>query len=389
MNPNKEKEMKNMLRLILCTILVFGLALPLAAAQDKETSQSAQENERSFIKELTIRNSGFRSRSTIVIRYRDEDKKIVAVIENGKKLPPEEFSRYESTMRKILELPQIDRLLPEIDRARRRADSPGISEESKIHEMMDLRRQLEGLESDVARRYRNLNELQLMETLNKQAEKIIESNALSQHKKIEKLKEVIEKIKTMQTAKDEDLRRSGLAEFEAYNTARRLIAEIEKSDELSREEKFGEIEDTLRRMRDLELVGEVRHRELLEFEAANALRKMISETAQRKDLSEQEKEKEIETLLEEARNMKLETRTHVIGIEKFKYELHKLLEKEGLLPMGKAELVLKRNECTIAGKKLPKEIHERIMELCEKSIGMTFDHDTKIVLRLNEDRSRI
>jgi hypothetical protein len=169
--------------------------------------------------------------------------------------------------------------------------------------------------------------------------------------------------------------------------AKRLIEEIERTDALSKEEKIKEIRDILQKhMQDRELEGEARHRDLIEFEAANALRKMLQDTAQRKDLSDQEKEKEFQSLLEEARKMKLETSRHILGIEKFKFDLHKLLTKEGLLPKGKAEFVLKRNECTIDGKKLPKEIHGRIMELCEECIGLRFDRDTKIVLQLNEDR---
>ena len=136
-----------------------------------------------------------------VDRYRDEDKKIVEVIENGKKLPASEFSRYESIIREVLEIPQIDRLLPEIDRAKRREESPRISEESKIREMLALRRRMEGLESHVARRYRDLNELQLMNQLNRLTEKISESNELSQEEKIQQLKDVLEKIQAMEVMK--------------------------------------------------------------------------------------------------------------------------------------------------------------------------------------------
>lgn len=59
--------------------------------------------------------------------------------------------------------------------------------ESKIREMMALRIRLEGLESDVARRYRDLNELQLMNTLNRLSEKISESSDLSHEEKIKEL----------------------------------------------------------------------------------------------------------------------------------------------------------------------------------------------------------
>jgi hypothetical protein len=383
--------MKKTIKLSLCLLLVCGLMVSnTLAAQERDTSEKAQGKQKTTIKELTIRNSGFRSRATIVIRYRDEDKKIVEVIENGKKLPPSEFSRYESVMSKILELPQIDRLLPEIDRARRRAESPRISEESKIRETLELRRRLEGLESDVARSYRDLNELQLMNQLNRMTEKISESSELSQEEKIEQLKAVIEKINAVQLAKKEEGRRSTMleaAEFRAVNATRSLIAEIYKSDEMSSEDKIKEIQELLQRTRAMEnLRKEVRRRNLVEFEAANTIRKMLQDIAKNKDLSDQERKKEFERMLQEAQKMKLESMERMIGIEKFKFELHQLLKKEGLWPEGKAKFVLKSSECTIDGKKLPDEIHQKILQLSEESIGKAFDRDTKIILQLNEDR---
>ncbi|UCE40256.1 MAG: hypothetical protein JSV17_12430 [Candidatus Aminicenantes bacterium] len=379
--------MKKICNLGLCALLILGLAVSAApAAQDKETQDVVQDDRSSAIKELTIRNSGFRSRSTIVIRYREKDKKIVEVIENGKKLSPSEFSRYESAMRKILELPQIDRLLPEIDRARRRAESPRVSEESKIREMLELRRRLNGLESDVARRYRDLTELQLMNQLNRMTEKISESDELSQQEKIQQIKEVLEKIHAMERAKKEGDRRRRLAEIETANVARRLIAEINKSEDLSREDKIKEIQELLQRSRAMDLMREERRqRDLVEFEAANTMRRMLQDIAKQKDLSDQEREKEFQRVLQEAEKMQSESMKRMIGIEKFKFDLHLLLKKEGLLPEGKAEFILRSKECLINGKKLPDIIHEKILQLCEESIGKKFERDTKIILQLNED----
>ena len=390
MNPIKEKKMKATIKLSFCVFLVCGLMIPnTTTAQERVIPETVQEKQKTAIKELTIRNSGFRSRASVIIRYQDDDKKIVEVIENGKKLPPSEFPRYEPVMRQILELPQIDRLLPEIDRARRRAESPRVSEESKIREMLELRRRLEGMESNVARRYRDLNELQLMNQLNRMTEKISESSELSQEEKIEQLKAVIEKINAMQLAKKEEDRRTMLeaAEFRAVNATRSLIAEIYKSDEMSSEDKIKEIQALLQRARAVDLAKEeVRRRNLVEFEAANTIRKMLQDVAQTKDLSDQERSKEFQRVLQEAQKMKSESVKRMIGLEKFKFELHQLLKKEGLLPVGEAKFVLKLKECTIDGKKLPDEIHQKILHLSEESIGKGFDRDTTIVLRLNEDR---
>jgi hypothetical protein len=389
-NKIKEKDMKKVAKFGLCFLIAFGFTIStLPAAQEKDKQNVTQKGESSEIKQLTIRNSGFRSKSTVVIRYRANDNRIVEVIENGQNLPESEFSRYESIINDVLEIPQIDQLLPDIDRASRIAESQRISEESKIHEMLALRQSLEGLESDVARRYRDLNELQLRETLNRMTEKISESSDLSQEEKIAQLKEVIEKIQALELAKKEEGRRRSLMELETSIAARRLIEEIDKSDELSKEEKIKEIKELLQRIQvqaEDRARGEARRENLVKLEAANVLRKMLAETARRKDLSEREIKKEIESLLQEARSMKLEGMQRMADIEKFKLDLHQLLKKEGLLPEGKAEFVLKMNECSIDGKELPKEIQKRILRLCEENLGKKFGRDTKIILQLNEDR---
>jgi hypothetical protein len=381
--------MKNLFKLTLAALLIFGMAISTAtpqAVQDKERSEPFQEEESNEIKELTIRNSGFLSKSDIVIRYRDADKKIIEVIENGKKLPPSEFPRYESLIREVLEIPQIDRLVPEIERAKRRAESARISEESKIREMLELRRRLETLDSDRARRYRDINELMLMEELNSMTERISESKELSQEEKIAQLREVLEKINAQKYTKEEDRRRM-LAELGATNAARRLIEEISKSTEISREEKIKELQELLQKMQvENTSREESRSRDLIEMEAANAMRKMLQEIARMRDVSDKEKAREFERILQEANKMRSERMTLMVGIEKFKFDLHQLLKDEGLLPEGKAEFILKMNECSIDGKKLPKEIHSRILSLSEQILGKKFDIDTQVILSLNENR---
>jgi hypothetical protein len=379
--------MKRIIKLSIYVLLVCGLTASYAPASQETEAQKVQQEERSQeIKELTIRNSGFLSKSDIVIRYRDEDKKIIEVIENGKKLPPSEFPRYESLIREVLDIPQIDRLIPEIARAKRRSESARISEESKIREMLELRSRLEDLNSERARRYRDQNEFLLMEEMNAMTERISKSKELSQEEKIAQLREVIEKINA-QKLTSEEYRRRMLAEFGEANVARRLIEEINKSTELTREEKIKELQYLLQKMQEKELVREEnRPRDLIEFEAANAMRKMLEEIVRMKGVSDHEKAKEFEHVLQEANKMRSESMLRMLSIEKFKFDLHQLLKDEGLLPEGKAEFILKMSECSIDGKKLSKEIHSRILSLSEEILGKKFDRDTKIVLTLNEDR---
>lgn len=380
--------MKNIINFSLCAALIIGILIlspSYASVYGNPGLTQEQEKETSEIKELTIRNSGFRSRSTVIIRYQDKDKKIVEVIENGRSLPPSEFPRYESVMHKVLELPKINQLLPEIDEAYRRAESLGISEEAKLDQLKDLRRELETMDSDVARRYRELTEFKLMESLHRRSEEISESNELSQEEKIEKLKELLQQSQDMKVARELGERHTRLIEFGMENAARRLIEEISRSGEKSQEEKIADIKEVLQQMQETLSRGEEeRHRNLVEFEAAEALKEMAEEIVREKELTAQEKSKQIDRILEEAAKMKLENRL-MIGVEKFEFELHQLLQEKGLLPEGKSEFVLKKKEAFINGKKLSKEIHEQILQLCEETLEKEFKNDTKIVLQLNEE----
>lgn len=385
-NSIERNIMKRIIKLSLYVLLGCGLMASYApASQEIEVQKVDQEERLGEIKELTIRNSGFLSKSDIVIRYRDEDKKIIEVIENGKKLPSSEFSRYESLIREVLEIPQIDRLIPEIERAKRRAESARISEESKIREMIELRSRLEDLNSDRARRFRDLNELMLMEELNSMTERISESKELSQEEKIRQMWEAVEKIQALKVSKEAEERSRSLAEFGAVNAARRLIVEINKLSAISNERKIEELNKVLQNMREME-AGRQGHRDLVEVQVAETIRKMMQEVLKQKELTDQERKKELEKLLGEARKMELKDAQLRLEIEKFTFDLHQLLEKEGLLPVGKAQFELRMNVCTIDGKRLPKEIHQKILKLCEESLNKKFDRDTKIILTLNEER---
>ena len=370
-------------------IISFLILSPTYASvySDPGISQE-QEKATSEIKELTIRNSGFRSRSTVVIRYQDKDKKIVEVIENGKSLPPSDFPRYESVMRKVLELPKINQLIPEIDEAYRRAESLGISEEAKLDQLKDLRRELETMDSDVARRYRELTEFKLMESLHRRSEEISESNELSQEEKIEKLKELLQQSREMELARHLGERHTLMIALGMENAARRLIEEISRSGEKSQQEKIAEIKEVLQQIQETSSQGEEeRQRNLVELEAAEALKKMVEEIVRQKELTSQEKSKQIDRILEEAAKMKLENRL-MVRVEKFEFELYQLLQEKGLLPEGKSEFVLKKKEAFINGKKLSKEIHEQILQLCEETLEKEFNNDTKIVLQLNEEHKQ-
>jgi hypothetical protein len=156
---------------------------------------------------------------------------------------------------------------------------------------------------------------------------------------------------------------------------------------MSREEKIREIQELLQKSRDMDSLREQRRRgNVVEFEAANTIRKMLQDVAKDKNLSDQEKKQEFQRVLEEAQKMKLERMKPMIGIEKFKFELNQLLKNEGVYPEGKAEFVLKLKECSIDGKKLPDDLHQKILKLSETSLGKEFDRNTKIILQLNENR---
>lgn len=406
--------MKKLIHISIWTLVILGILIPFMSAAEKgDESITMQEKEWAEIKELTIRNSGFRSRSRVVIRYQDKDKKIVEVIENGKSLPPTEFSRYEAVMHKVLEIPQIDKLLPEIERTYRRAESPRISEETKLREINAMWRKLEAMDSDVAQRYRDLTERRLLGSINRRSQEISESETLSQEEKVAQLKALFKQVNEirdeeriarvnsqLQESRQRDLRMQEsrlresqqlrdlkLKEMETINVSRRLIEELAKNKDMSAQEKVRELKDLVGQGGELSLLREANlRRNLIDIEVSKVIRKMIEEIIINKQLTEEAKSVQIKSILNEMEDLKSATLQRTLGLEEFKLELYKLLKEKDLYPEGKAEFVLKRNECTIGGKKISREVHKEILELCQTTIGMTFNNDSQIVLQLNKNR---
>ena len=113
---------------------------------------------------------------------------------------------------------------------------------------------------------------------------------------------------------------------------------------------------------------------------------MLEEINQNKDLSEQEKEKEFRDLIQEIEEINSEDMNRMAGIEKFKFELNKILKQEGLFPKGKGKFVLKSTASSIDGKQLPKDLHKKILKLAEECVGNEFTGKTQIILELGEGR---
>lgn len=381
----------------LCVLVILGFAVTTSsyafmaseyavAWSLNQEKKEIEEKEASEIKELRIRNSGFRSRSSVIIRYRDKDKKIVAVIENGKELPGSEFGRYESILHEILELPQINKLLPEMDAMWRELEASELTGEEKYELTRDWIRDLQKMKSERAWRYREAATDQLLDSYYRAIERLSSSEELSQQEKIQKLKDTFRSLQEAEEFNEQNRKRSAaLVEFQVAEAARRLMTEINKSSDISNEEKLRELKEIYQQVEQLSQTHarDRRHAEIAAIELYNAAKQRWQEIALQEELSEQEKRQEYERLLQEFNEIKSESVKRMLGVEKFKLDLHELLKKEGFFPEGEAEFVLKKHECTIAGKKLPKDLHAKILYLCQESLKKEFTKDTKIVLQLN------
>jgi hypothetical protein len=155
------------------------------------------------------------------------------------------------------------------------------------------------------------------------------------------------------------------AEMRAMASLSRRAEEISEWQEFSNQEKIRRLKELLEEAAAMEIREEERPRAVMfsRFAANEAARKLI----------------------EESKKMNLE-RDLMVRVGKFKFNLKRLLEAEGLMPKAEAEFGLGKNPTTIDGKKLPQAVHERIKQMCRETIGKKFDSDTKIVLQLNSER---
>ena len=377
------------LAFMVSTLTAYGYLAAWNPYQDNQEKIEKEEKEASEIKELRIKNSGFRSHSSIVIRYRDKDKKIVAVFENGKELPASEFGRYESVVHEVLEIPRINKLLPEMDEMWRELESSEFPDAKKRELTRELMRDLQAMKSERALRYQEQAAAQFLDGYYRAIEKLSRSKDMAQPEKIKELRLAFQSLLEAGKFRDQNKERSAaLAEYQAAEAARRLMSEINKSSEISQEEKFRELKEVFKQMQHMEQgrTQDRRRSEIAAIELYNAVKQRWEEIEQDQKLSDKEKRQQYEHLLQEFNDVKSDSLHRMMGIEKFKLDLNQLLEKEGRLPTGEAEFVLRKGECTINGKKLPKDLHEKIMQLCQESIGKNFTKDTKIILQLNKKR---
>ena len=97
------------------------------------------------IEQITIRQSGFMKNGEIVIRFRSSDHEIVEVTDGGKKIPAEDFYKYESVLWSYLDLQNIERLKPRIERLRRELMVRPRLDSLKIRHLQSIDSKLDSL----------------------------------------------------------------------------------------------------------------------------------------------------------------------------------------------------------------------------------------------------
>ena len=103
------------------------------------------------VKEIVILESGFFSKDTIKIRYDSESYKILEVLENGVKVDPEEYYRYQDLVNEAQEFKTLENLKPKLDSIEAILNRPDFPEEVKLLTLQEAQEALKKLKSKMAR----------------------------------------------------------------------------------------------------------------------------------------------------------------------------------------------------------------------------------------------
>jgi len=142
------------------TIVFVGFNLIIIHAQESQVD-SISKNTDSEIKELKIKSSGFFSDDILIIKYRNSDKEIVDVIDNGESLPPEKFKKYEPKLYEVLEHEKMREILPDIEELNEKVKSSDIPDSIKIKEFRVTLKKLDKLQSELAETHKGILKMQL------------------------------------------------------------------------------------------------------------------------------------------------------------------------------------------------------------------------------------
>lgn|GEM_PF-6935184 len=339
-------------------LLFLGLNDHFLDAQEIESAIS-QEKQQSDISELKILHSGFLSRDTLVIRYHTIDKKIVEVIDKGKKVSSTEFKKYESKMRDILELRQLNELLPAIEEVDKMMESPLISNSEKLEELENLHQHLEHMGSDLAEKYREIAEVHRASVLDDYIQEIVDSPEMSDSLKLGELKDLLDQSIRFDTSQPELM---GRRARETEQTIRRSFP-IRRFDEPPRDRRRFTFND----IHIFKLIDEI-----------------LDAIVDASHLSESEKMAEMERIIDQVKDIEADDIRRNIAVKQFEWEVHKMLEVHGLLSEGESEFRLTIKQTKINGKKVPKDLHDEVLAIYEKYFGEPYGKGLTIVLGLEK-----
>jgi hypothetical protein len=145
-----------MRRLLVLLILVIGCqlaTLPTLAKEQVRTIEQTTFADDDSIKTITVRTTGFFSKSTAIVRYRSEDGSIVSVEKNGEFLPSSKFKDYEETVHEMMNLEILEGLEPTIEAVTDLVDDVTATIEEKleiINELVEAVEMVEPIEGSIA-----------------------------------------------------------------------------------------------------------------------------------------------------------------------------------------------------------------------------------------------
>ncbi|MCP4725541.1 MAG: hypothetical protein GY863_10915, partial [bacterium] len=200
--------MKKYLNSALVLFLICGFFGNSFAFQ-REKPEKRQD--KSPLKTVKILHSGFMARDTLVIKYRESDKKIIEIKENGEIVPEERFGEFESKFFRALELDQIAELTPLVEDLKYDVLDVKLYEQNKIAKIKLLMDKVIVMESDISTELKDQLLQSITVYLDRLADKTQRSTELTTEEKIARINETLYELEELKKYDDRSNVVTGLA----------------------------------------------------------------------------------------------------------------------------------------------------------------------------------
>jgi hypothetical protein len=194
--------------------------LPEPDGSDVPLVPDVQDSDSDGIGTVTITKSGFMSKNVLEIKYRESDRQILEVIDNGKQVRKNKFYKYQSKLSSALEIDRIPQIIPDYEDLLKRLESPRLPDSVKLEQLRSSLQSIGEMESELAKTYQQILQSQehhiKLNLLQEQIRQELEANGYTPKKDVQEILLRLDECQIDGEKLSEDLRKKIQQIYEFY-----------------------------------------------------------------------------------------------------------------------------------------------------------------------------